>query len=297
MEASFSIAFYAKRCVKMLPIRPFLFRLLNCSTHQHSRVLKVLSAFYLRVWELQSGDREDHLSNRHEEILGNLPGHAKGVWLHVQHLLDLLTLKCQTTETGIETRRHHHRPHLTLWNSLRYLVSKRYGGRDEQGVGASEAQALGVLTTVSHLICDGERSPAERREVLVTTAQEYFGEVFSLRALVWCMKFCWNKLRTFPICTCCNSIAQFSKLRIVFVSEKSRHVHRECPTLAINRETSDINKMKNDDVISISLMGHWDQAQARFKQVFLTAPSGTLQAVFHFLIQTDWALHLFHFCY
>lgn len=32
MEASFSIAFYAKRCMKMLPIRPFLFRLLHTST-------------------------------------------------------------------------------------------------------------------------------------------------------------------------------------------------------------------------------------------------------------------------
>lgn len=52
-----------------------------------------------------------------------------------------------------------------------YLISKRDGGQDEQGVGAAEAKALGVLATVSHLVCEGECLPDRRKTALVTAIQ------------------------------------------------------------------------------------------------------------------------------
>lgn len=45
---------------------------------------------YLRVRELQAGDREDHLSRGDEEILRNLPGHVHRVRTDVHHWSDLV---------------------------------------------------------------------------------------------------------------------------------------------------------------------------------------------------------------
>lgn len=47
-------------------------------------------ALYLRVGELQAGDREDHLSGSDEEILRNLPGHVEAVRHDVHHWSDAL---------------------------------------------------------------------------------------------------------------------------------------------------------------------------------------------------------------
>lgn len=72
-------------------------------------------------------------------------------------------LSGQNVKTIIEMRRHRRQVKLCSSAGTRYLASKRDGRRDEQGVGAAEAQALCVLATVSHLVCEGEGPSAKRR--------------------------------------------------------------------------------------------------------------------------------------
>lgn len=106
------------------------------------------SSLYLWVGELQTSDREDHLSCSDEEILRNLPGHVHGVTLDVQHWLDtFLALQTQTCTQMCYLKLKSQR--LFTQNIFISYLWKCYSRRDDQGVRAAKAQFLSVRALTS----------------------------------------------------------------------------------------------------------------------------------------------------
>lgn len=118
------------------------------------------SSLYLWVGELQSGDREDHLSSSDKEILRNLPGHVDDVRLDVNHWLDAACALQETDryqDVWPQSKKVTFKLYYVIQNVfVSYIWSKCESWRDDQSVRAAEAQCLSVDTLLSVIAPDME---------------------------------------------------------------------------------------------------------------------------------------------